>query len=252
MLMSEDIYFNRIESYLEGTTSSTEKLQFEKDLQEDPDLQQEYQAYLATRVAIDDLALDQVRSTVAQIAQQAPEAKTFRLSRKVMAMAASFLILVMLMALLYGRQQYSDQQLFVQQYEAPNWSPIRGSSTAATTYDQAIANMQSGNMQNAMDQLASIMPEEDVYVTAQYALAHLQLQTGKGETAIETFSKIAARNDKRYQETTEWFLTLSYLKTELPAKAKQQLELILQNQQHPYYQDALVLQKQLASFWRRF
>ena len=252
MLMSRDIYFKRIESYLEGPTSSTEKLQFEKDLQEDPDLQHEYQAYLATRIAIDDLALDQIRSTVAQIAQQAPEAKTFRLSRRVIALAASFLILILLTAVLYERQQYSDQQLFAQQYEVPNWSPIRGSSIAATTYDQAIANMQKGDMQSAMDQFARITPEENIYVTAQYALAHLQLQTGKAENAIETFSKIAARNDKRYQETVEWFLALSYLKAELPTKAKQQLEVLLQNEQQPYYQDALRLQKQLASFWRSF
>gem|GEM_PF-6879910 len=250
--MSEDIYFNRIVSYLEGTTSSTEKLQFEKDLQQDPNLQQEYQAYLATRAAIDDLALDQVRSTVAQIAQQAPEAKTFRLSRRVIAMAASFLMLIVLMALLYGRQQYSDKQLFAQQYEAPNWSPIRGSSTAANTYDQAIANMQAGKRQNAMDQLASIPPEEEVYVTAQYALAHVQLQADKAEIAIETFSRIVDRNDKRYQEAAGWFLILSYLKTGLPTEANRQLELMLQNQQHPYYQDALRLQRQLASFWRSF
>lgn len=252
MLMSKDIYFKRIESYLEGPTSPEEKLAFEKDLQQDPDLQEEYQAYLATQAAIDDLALDQIRSKVAQIAQQAPETKVFRLSRRVVAMAASFLILIAVLTFLYGRQQYSDQALFAQQYEAPNWSPIRGNSAAVTTYDQAIANLQKDDVQNAIDQLASIPPVENVYVTAQYALAHLQLQTSQVVSAIETFSNIAERNDKRYQENVEWFLTLSYLRAGRGAQTKKQLNVILQKQEHPYYQDALRLQTQLTSFWRSF
>ncbi len=253
MLMSKDIYFDRIESYVEGTNPPQEKIKFEQDLEQDPKLKEEYHAYIATQHAIEDLALDQVRAKVARIAQHPPRsAKVFQLNRRAIAIAAGFLLLIAAFSFLYGRQQYSDQKLFAQQYESPNWSPIRGTTAATAQYDQAIASLQAGNKQEAMAQLSGITRADEVYANAQYALGHLQLQGEQATDAAKTFETLRELNDKRYQENVDWFLALAYLQAGNETQANRQIGTILQNQQHPYYQDALTLQSRLQSFWRRF
>ncbi len=253
MLMSKDFYFDRIESYVEGTSPADEKRQFEEDLREDPMLKAEYQAYLATQEAVTELALEEIRSKVAKIAQTPPRsAQTFPINRRVMAIAAGFLILIVALGLLYGRQQYSDQNLVVQQYESPNWSSIRGSSMATEKYDQAIMALQAGNLEEAIQQLKEIKKGEEVFATAQYTLGHLQLQLKQSGDAIATFEKVGDLNDKRYQENVDWFLTLAYLQASNDTLVHRQIETIRQNERHPYYDDALNLAAQLKHFWRRF
>lgn len=252
MLMSKDIYFDRIESYVEGTNPPEEKRQFERDLEEDPTLKAEYQAYVATREAVAELALDEIRSKVSQIAQSSPPAaKLFQLNRRTIAIAAGFLLLLAAFSFLYGRQQYSDQHLFTQQYESPNWSPIRGSSTATEKYEQAITSWQVGELAEAIQQLKEIKKEEEVFATAQYTLGHLQLQVGQAKEAIATFEHLKELTDKRYQENVEWFLTLAYLRAGYHTLVNRQMETILQQKQHPYYEEALTLESRLQSFWRR-
>lgn len=253
MLMSKEIYFDRIESYVEGTNPPEEKRQFEEDLEENSDLKKEYQAYLATQEALGDLALTEVRARVARIAQHPPqEAKKIQLNRSVLAVAAGFLMLIAALAFLYGRQQYSDQNLFAQQYESPNWSPIRGADIATEKYDQAVAAIQGGNRAKAMELLEGISSAEGVYANAQYTLGHLQLEGQQAGDAIQTFETLQDLKDKRYQENVEWFLALAHLQAGNETLTYRHLGVILQNQQHPYYTDALNLQSRLQSFWRRF
>lgn len=253
MLMSKDIYFDRIESYVEGTNPPEQKRQFEKDLEDDPSLKEEYQAYLATQRAVENLALDQVRAKVAEVAQRQPEtAKIFKLNRRIIAIAAGFLVLIAALTFLYGRQQYSDQNLFAQQYEAPNWSPIRGATAATAQYDQAILSLQKGNRKEAITGLSAIAKTDEVYANAQYTLGHLQLQEQQAADAVKTFETLRELNDKRYRENVEWFLTLAYLRAGNEIQANRQIGTILQDEKHPYYQDALTLQSHLQRFWRRF
>ena len=251
--MSKDIYFDRIESYVRGANPPAENRQFEKELEENPSLKAEYQAYLATQEAIGDLALDQVRLKVTQIAQQQlGTGKVLTLSRRAIAIAASLLLLIALLGLLYGRQQFSDQQLFAQQYEAPNWSPIRGTTTAIQKYDQALVSVQAGHSDEAIALLQGITPTDEVYANAQYALGHLHLQSKQPEAAAEAFETVEGLNDKRYQENVDWFLVLAYLQAGKEAPLNRQINMILQNEQHPYFEDAQSLQSRLQSFWRRF
>ncbi len=253
MLMSKEIYFDRIESYVEGTNPPEEDRQFEKDLEKNQALKEEYQAYLATQKALEDLALAEVRNKVARIARQSPRtAKVLPLNRRTIAIAAGFLLLIAALGFLYGRQQYSNQSLFAQQYETPNWSAIRGSNSATEKFDQAIASLQTGSLADAAQQLKEIKREEEVFATAQYTLGHLQLQLGQAEDAQATFENLGDLNDKRYQENVEWFLALAYLQAGNETLTHRQLGAILQKQQHPYYPDAQRLQSRLESFWRRF
>ncbi|NET31065.1 MAG: hypothetical protein F6K19_03575 [Cyanothece sp. SIO1E1] len=251
--MSKEIYFDRIESYVEGTNPLEEKRKFEKELEENPALKEEYQAYLATQEAVAALALDEIRTKVAKIAQSPPRSnKIFQLNRRSIAIAASFLLLIAVLSFLYGGQQYSDQSLFAQQYESPNWSSIRGSGTAPEKYDQAITSWQSGNLTEAILLLKEIKGEEEVFATAQYTLGHLQLQLEQAEHAVTTFENLLSLEDKRYQENVEWFLALAYLQAGNETFTNRQIGIMLQNDRHPYRQDALSLQVRLQSFWRRF
>lgn len=253
MLMLKDIYFDRIESYLEGTNSPDDKKQFEQDLADNPELKAEYQAYLATRAAVQDFALEEIRIKVAQIAQTPPRsAKILQLNRRTIAIAAGFLILIAALSFLFGRQQYSNQNLFVQQYESPNWSPIRGANSTAEKYDQALAAVQAGKVEQAIQQLRDIKQGDELFATAQYTLGHLLLQTDQTNGAMASLEEVRDLNDTRYQENVEWILTLAYLRAGKESLVKQQLGTILQNEQHPYREDALRLQSRLQSFWRRF
>lgn len=254
MLMSKEIYFDRIESYVEGTNSAEEKREFENDLEENPDLQEEYQAYLATKKAIDEFVKEEILAKLDEIAQRkpVPEVKVLGLTRRTWAMAAGVLILIGALMFLYGHQEYSDDRLFAKQYERPSWDSNRGDQPTNSTYDKAISSLQNNEVEEAADQLSKVGRDDEAYNVALYVMAHLQLQADAGEEAVETFNALKQQNDKRYQENVDWFLALAYLKVGEESMVDQQINTILQNEQHPYYQDALTLRSRLQSFWRRF
>lgn len=71
------------------------------------------------------------------------------------------------------------------------------------------------------------------------------LQTDNTPKAAEALQKVAQESGNHWGRVAEWYLTLAYLKADERKKARKQLQSIIQDTNHPYYQDAATLLTEL-------
>lgn len=249
--MSDLIYFERVEAYAEGQMKAEDAAQFEKELQENNALKQEYEAYLASQKAMEGLAYDLLRAKMAKL-EKKKEAKRFFIGRRMLSIAAGFLLLIAATSgLLYSNLSYSNQSLYADHFEFPNVSLIRGESDAESAYDNAVQAYQNKDFDTAVNELNAISAEESIYNSAQYFLGAVYLESKRPEQAASVFQNLLQKNDKRYDKNVEWNLVLTYLQSGNTQEVNNRIDAILAEPNHPFANQARQLKKNMNSFWRK-
>ena len=248
--MKEYSHYNRIIAYDEELMSDVQRAQFEKDLQSNTELKKEYELFLEAKSLSDVLQYEQLKKTVGGF--QEPPVKVVPFWKKSLAIAASFLLLIVGSFFLYANLKYKDTQLAMQFFEPPNFSDDRSIAIAETILNKATTAYNQKDFSTAITLSQQITPEQSNYPSAQYLLAHSYFQNHNWAKAIPVFSDLIQSNDERYLEASQWYLALTYLESGEQTKALELLNQISSQNTHGYKNDAVKLKNKLNSWLHKF
>jgi hypothetical protein len=231
-----------VEAYLDGRLDDDQKNVAEKILQENPDLREEYE-YM--KLAVSSVQLSALHSQVGKVAKNhfstisetatiKPIAKVYNLRFYALRVAAILLIVcISYTGMLYITT--SPGKLFAEGFTDYDLPVSRGASTS-TTIEQFY------KLQNWQKVINTVAVENSTAQKDLFLAGISCLKINQAAPAASFFKKILVVNqtaiNKYYQEESEFYLALAYLKLSNTKKAGTLLQSIQSNPAHPYYKDA--------------
>ena len=255
----------RIEAYLNGEMSSEGKAAFEQEMEQDQNLAQAVQLYRLEKKAAHLLLEEEFGNQVRHYRQTRPSdsdmdgPQTKRIAPlwgRRLAVAASILLLVSMGTLFWSSYEYSNTALANAQFQYDFSSVARNiqqnNRSNNTILQQGVKLFKADKIPEAIALLNGISSGDTAFVEAQYYLGQLYYQQQQFSEAVDRFEKVLTHQDFRFQEQAEWYLVLSMLADgKTNNRFDNLLNKIVKDQVSVYQPNALQLQQQLQSFWRK-
>jgi len=224
--------------FLDGDLQGEPLLRTEQEIASSLSLQQELAALQATRSAVKRYGLQQqIKAIHKEMMPQAGAVRMHppkRMTRflRISAAAAAALILLLGISTLYQYRQLNPETLFRDNYQPYRLHESRGNSGLLTLQDA----YKKENWEEAISLFRQLSdPSAEDYYLAGDAFTKLD----KPREAINCFlllqKKNAAQQTHILEEDTEYYLAMSYLKTNQPSLAIPLFEKIHQDQTHLYH-----------------
>lgn len=217
---------NKIESYLLGQMSETEKVEFESELQNNQLLKEQLELEQAIVTQIQDRAFVEQQITSAKKEMQ--KGKTIRLTLYSVVSIAAMLVLVFFVRGFWQGQQYD--QLYASNFVTyPNdYLIINGSYRGDVEFDSlqvmAITAYEAKDFPTAINMFTRVLTTTD-NPEIRFYLAISQLEVNQTNQALTNLQTLYNQpNEYRYFEQTRWYLALVNLKIHHKAEAKKYLD----------------------------
>jgi len=257
---------NQIDKYLDGELEGKELEQFEEALKNDPKLAARVKLHRRLPEAIMEKDIVELEDSLKAIFEESkeqviesPKPKIFPL-RRILAIAASVVILVVAGWLIYQNNQIqTPEQLFADYMSPPSTiAPAQFRSSDPSdknqieqeikkAWEQADQFYGQQNTAEALKKLQIIQeldPEFEVQSRSAYfyALGLVQLQNNTPQEALKAFDQIDS-ND--YKESVQWYRALTLLI--LPERSKEAIPMLedISTSNHPKKEEASKLLKEL-------
>ncbi len=257
--MDQDFkYIDIIENYLSESSSKEEKLAFEKQLEDDKDLAQEFKLYQNIMEGIDLEGTDLMRTELKGIQGKLEKENFFnqkeatpkiikmentkKSNRSWLAIAAGLLVLIVAGILLqspdkmtraealakFDNSQKANDLLTQQlnEYEGLGMAdPERGKKDSIA---QMLKTYKEGNYQESYNAATEFLARYPNDVVAQYYAGMSKFQDGKFGKAIEWLVASTAQKDTVFYDQARWYLALSYTMLNTPAGDDNAIKLMQQ------------------------
>ena len=236
-----------IEDYLLNRLNDTERMDFEKALQQNRSLRNELELQALVIKGAQSNGRDQLKSRLQRIHQQEfpATAKTRRLWPLISKIAAAVLLLVISGVFLFNGEAPTAQQLFAQNYETYSLSLASRDAAKNETLAQLNKLYRQKNYKAALPLFDKILESEPLNARMLIGAGISHLELDQLAAARDRFSAIIAANDLRLQDMARWYIALSYLKEGQPKNAKTYLNQILSKPKAGQYEKASQLMKEL-------
>ena len=273
--------FYNIENYVNGSMDGEEHKVFEKAVSEDQQLAEdlEWMEDLSKSVkALNEEALlksissaeselanegffEQFESTetggkVVKLGERKAKVRPL-FSRKIISIAASFLVVLMATGWWFSNANYSNSAisegfntaaLREAGIRGDNSRSMNGMATGITAYNN-------GEVEEAITFFQNYPATDPDFMRAQYYLGALYFSEQQFDQAIAPLDKVAKSNipDRGLAHKAEWMALLAkFNQDQLDADFDDRLNRITSNEGHGFHTQATELQKKLGSFWRNF
>ncbi len=132
---------------------------------------------------------------------------------------------------------------------SPSWAfedqDLRG-DTETTAMEEIKTLIEENKQQEAITALKNITPEDELYWDAQNNLGYIYFQMENYEEAAKVFEKLVTEQSYYlFRENAEWHLLLAYLETDQKQKAKELLDILLEDKGHYYHEEVVKLAPKL-------
>tara|TARA_R110000868_G_scaffold213832_1_gene463973 strand:+ start:3210 stop:3950 length:741 start_codon:yes stop_codon:yes gene_type:complete len=216
-----------IERYIKDTMSSEEKVAFETQLKENPQLRQQVDDTQLLISSIRKAALKERLNEVHEdlisnrsIPRQNP--KVLRFNFRTVSIAASILILIG--GFWFFNQRPNNEKLFDRYFE-----PDRGLATVMSTtknyeFDDAMVDYKAGKYDLAIKKWKKLLPLKPENDTLNYFLGVAHLANKKEAKAIQFLNKIIEIENGSFTDDSYYYLGLAQLKLNNIEAAKENLE----------------------------
>lgn len=255
--------FSKIEDYLFGDLSETDKKQFETDITTNTNLKKEVSLHKMEHQTMELMAQKDLKSQLNQWKQEknAPAQKqetkvvSINRTRRLLVRFAAAASVLLLVSVFTGNLLSTDNATLAGNFFEETAISDRANKGDATNLPEVlipgVQAMQAGDYQKAVDLLSQInIPAYKE--TAQVLQAECYFQLKNYQKTINTSNPLTNSSDDSIKEKAEWYLILSHIALEETTKAKELLQPILQNKDHSFYPYAKDLEKDLGSFWQNF
>ena len=245
--MEENQHLDRILAFEEGTLSADERRQFERDLQQDLSLQNAYASYKDAASFSELLAYQKMREQL----QEMQPAKAKRIPiRRIMAIAASIILLGLASGWIFLQNRYSDSALAQRYYiESPIPTEVRSDDTSI---ESILQEANQAFIQKNYQEVVRVIGDNPVDLRLLMLLGQSNLQLQNGVRALESFQTVIDAGNSPYKEGAEWLIIVAALQGSQDTVAASYLSRILEKPSHGYYQDALNLEQDLRHMSRLF
>ena len=242
-----------IERFHEGKLHGQELDAFLERQQTDQDFAKMVEDYLETFKSIDAVGRQGFMTEVAEwereIAADEQKPTTSMIpSRRLLAVAASILAVILPLAYLYFSSTNADSQaLFASNFQ-PYENLLASRSDEARVSEDLEVGLglyEQGDYQKAALRLEAHIGKYPNDLAAKFYLAEALLASDQADDALSFYKLVANDSTSAFQELAEWRIALAYLKLESRDLLGQQLDHIIQAAGHEYLQSARKLQSDL-------
>lgn len=229
-----------IEDYLDGRMDRKKLASYFSELKTD-ELEQEIEWVRNARLAVEMNGLrTQLKEVFETEHKETPIVRRMKLWRPVLAIAAALAILLAIYLGLNSRS--TTPSLYASYaYKAPNLPMLMSQSENYTLYD-ALTFYGEGNFEEASRRLMKVKEGQEANDTVNFYLGASLLYEGKSAES-KAFLEDNSLENSSFQAQAAWLLVLAYLKEENYPKTREYLQPILEDQTHPFYNQALQLMK---------
>ncbi|PHN03999.1 anti-sigma factor [Flavilitoribacter nigricans] len=256
--MEPDI--DKIEAYLSGALAGAERQAFEAEIAGDPALAEEVDAVRLAREAVEFSISSNLRAQFQEWQEaeatgtKTEEARVVTMAprrnlRRVLAIAASVLLILAVGSFWYANEQFASDQLAMDYYEnMPLDLHIRGN---AEELPEAVAKIRDNNFAEADAYLRSVPADDPLYYNARYYLAHSLHRQGEYDASNDILNEVNEASNPNLREDASWLKVLNYLELEQTGNDEFQtlLEEMIADDGHTHHNDAVNLNDKLNSFW---
>jgi tetratricopeptide (TPR) repeat protein len=236
--MKENPYdIDYIEKYLANDLSDSERAAFEAQMKTDSVLAEEVALHRDVLIGLEahfnnklKHSLQDIELELRQEEKQKP-APVFRLnSRMIMAIAASFVVLLVAAYLLFNAVAPSNQELFATYYQPyPNIvSPIQRSEMPVAV-NQGMLYYENGQFEVAIDEFSQQLAKDPANTTLLFYRGVSQLSLENPRAALTDLQQVVQLQDARFTHPAQWYISLAQLKLGNTAEASATLRQVAQS-----------------------
>ncbi|MEL6251852.1 MAG: hypothetical protein AAFR87_07570 [Bacteroidota bacterium] len=244
--------FERIEAYLEGILPEDERLQFESELQTNPELKEEYFLQKDTRSLLKlggQLAFKEKLKRIDQEIESEAKVVSFKkpLWRETWFQVAAVVLLLIGTGYLWMSNNYNKDQLIQQAFAEYNADPFTSRGNDDSPFAQAMQAYNSGNFEQASKSLQDILDESPDNIDAIHYLGISLYASGYSKEALPYLERSA--DSVKHGEAGRWIKILACFDVEGKDKCMHELSLLATEEGHPYQENAEKLYDRLNSVW---
>lgn len=222
-----------IERYSAGEMNESEKTWFQKELGENKKLRDEVDLRKKTDMVLKNYNVILLRNKLAEIDKRKAAEVSGKRNRKhqtlrYAAIIAGF-ILIGSLALFKGRTMQTDEILnkYYQAFEAPSASPSRSAGAESNSdYNTAVEYYLVHDYVNAAMYFSKVVSGDPLYWESTMLHGISNYEGENYPVAKQSFKKVIDDNKNYFIEDAQFYLALSYIKTDETEKAIEQLNLI--------------------------
>jgi TolA-binding protein len=238
-------HIERIDAYLLHKMSKEEEEIFERDLQTNVELAEEF----AMLTALIDVMKENDRQILKEKLQnKANKTKNLCTNRRFTAFRiAAMLIFVLGIAALLRFTVFnkSSHEKLAMEYKIKDpGTPVLMSNSTDKAFNKAMSLYQQENYAEAEDCFAQLLKSKPKNDTILFYKAISAFENSNYTTAIQDFEQLVSLSNSAYQEKARYWLGLSYLATNQLEKAKPLFARIAQNPQASYSEKAAEILKE--------
>lgn len=259
----EKLYEN-IENHLLGKLPKKEQEAFIEQIQQDPDLQEEVDAFRIARDVVENNIGEQLRSDFGAWDQESKQATkrtskivTMRPRRwKAIAVAACFMLFSYAFMSWYNvNENYNSNTLAMSTFQSMEMvNNNRSPNQIETVLSYGEAAMEAKDYSEAIEQFGNISKNSEYYNDAQLKLAGAYFAIDEIAKTHATLQPLLASENIIIKEKSEWLQLLSLLKEgkKSSPEFKDLLAHIAQDNNHNFHHEAVDLTELLGDFWMQF
>lgn len=232
----------KIEDYLNGDINLTD-LRAYAEQQNVTDLEDKIAWVKDVALAVEAEGVKaQIGNLLADNKSQPAKVVTMPMSRWIIGLAASLMLVVTAYFGLKDQSPDDHQQYAQYEYNDPGLPVVMSQSSNYALYD-ALTYYGEQNYTTAVEKLLALPSTSSD--TVAYYLGASYLYQEQYKKAIAQLPSVAKNSSSVFQEKAQWLLILSYLKGGDTQSAKVVLDEILSDSEHQFYQKAAKLQKEI-------
>lgn len=197
---------NKIDDYLRGDLSSTEKLAIEKEMQSNPELAADIKRQQAIIEHLKVLEYRRMSALVKDVHQQ-EHSRSHLKAKPYRFLAVAAAILLMLTAGWWMWDNNTSQDLYAQYYES--YDLRFGNRSTSDVLSEAGGYYIDGNFEKAIplfEEALRAIPDER---KASFALGIAQMELEQWEQALPYFQQLIDSKDILYAQNAKWYMALS-------------------------------------------
>lgn len=213
--MTDEQKYDLIERYLDQQLSASERSDFEQKLENDPALREELELHQQLAETLGGTEVHQFRAELKAINQkwQAPatEKKVRSIAfRRIAAIAATVLILLLAYQFLKTPATHAPEALFASNFEPYNMV-MNQRASLPTLVAEAASAYEAAAYENAAKAFRQLEAENQGEVVFQFYLAISELALDNSAQAIPLLKEIIRQDHPLFAEQSRWYLALAYL-----------------------------------------
>ncbi len=236
-----------IERYFEGQLSSAERQAFEERVAHEESFSEEVTLQRNIRESLRAVGrarmLSQLEMVESRMSEYHPPTQVIRFderTRQRFYWAAAAAILLLIPVYLLLKANSSEDKLFARYF-----TPYENVATQSSQdpLNQALEQYRSKNYAKALGILENLEDQGETSDSTLFYKGNVELQLSHPREAIAALERVPEAST--FYDEAQWYLALAFLKDNDAGEAYKIVSSIAQKPEHPYYQKAIQLEKEL-------